>query len=105
MNSKDLTDLIAGSVGTLTGGISMVENIDLVVRIIGLIGTIISVLIVIFNIVLRVIKKVKKAKEDGVITKDELKYIGKEVTNGIGEVADGVNKIIDETKDLKKGDK
>lgn len=82
---------LTGSVISFIGlnySITEVEGvISIVCSVTGLILAIVS-----FTVprVIRLVKKIRKAKEDGIITNDELDEMGQDVT----EIADGLNDII-----------
>lgn len=82
---------LTGSVISFIGlnySITEVESvISIVCSVTGLVLAIVS-----FSVprIIRLVKKIRKAKEDGIITNDELDEMGQDVS----ELADGLNDII-----------
>ena len=86
-NIDELTCGIGGTVLSAVGaGMSVTEPQAIISIIVTVSGFIISVLI---PLIIKLVKKIKKAREDGVVTKEELDDIvetGKEITNETGSL-------------------
>lgn len=86
-NIDELTCGIGGTVLSAVGaGMSVTELQAIISIIVTVSGFIISVLI---PLIIKLIKKIKKAREDGVVTKEELNDIvetGKEIANETGSL-------------------
>lgn len=92
-------------IGALTGSIISfiglnysITELDSIISIIcSVTGLILAVVSFAAPRIIRLVKKIRKAKEDGVITNDELDEMGQDVS----ELADGLNDIINR-KDKEK---
>lgn len=89
-------ELITGVVGTTLGAVGTAVQTNEVLETISLIITIIGAII--SFILVPIISWYKRAKEDNKITKDEIK-------EGVDIISNGINQVIDSTKDNKKDDK
>ena len=92
-------------VGALTGSIISfiglnysITELDSIISIVcSVTGLVLAVVSFTVPRIIRLVKKVRKAKEDGIITNDELDEMGQDVS----ELADGLNDIINR-KDKEK---
>ena len=92
-------------IGSLTGSVisfigfnySITELESIISIVCSVTGLILAVVSFTVPRIIRLIKKVRKAKEDGIITNDELDEMGQDVS----ELADGLNDIINR-KDKEK---
>lgn len=92
-------------IGAMTGSIisfiglnySMTELDSIISIVCSVTGLILAVVSFTVPRIIRLIKKVRKAKEDGIISNDELDEMGQDVS----ELADGLNDIINR-KDKEK---
>ena len=93
------------AIGALTGSLISfiglnysITELDSIISIIcSVTGLILAVVSFTVPRIIRLIKKIRKAKEDGIITNDELDEMGQDVS----ELADGLNDIINR-KDKEK---
>lgn len=87
-------DYIYGIIGTALGSIGISLSINELQAIISIVVTILGFTIsVLIPLVIKLITKIKKAKEDGVITKEEIKDIaetGKEIVKETEKVIDDI---------------
>ena len=95
-NIDELTCGIGGTVLSAVGaGMSVTELQAIISIIVTVSGFIISVLI---PLIIKLVKKIKKAREDGVVTKEELDDIvetGKEIANETGSLIEKVKEESD----------
>ena len=95
-NIDELTCGISGTVLSAVGaGMSVTELQAIISIIVTVSGFIISVLI---PLIIKLVKKIKKAREDGVVTKEELDDIietGKEIANETGSLIEQVKEESD----------
>ena len=92
-------------IGALTGSIISfivlnysITDLDSIISIVcSVTGLILAIVSFTVPRIIRLVKKVRKAKEDGIITNDELDEMGQDVS----ELADGLNDIINR-KDKEK---
>lgn len=95
-NIDELTCGIGGTVLSAVGaGMSVTELQAIISIIVTVSGFIISVLI---PLIIKIVKKVKKAREDGVVTKEELDDIletGKEIVDETGSLIEKVKEESD----------
>lgn len=102
-NIDELTCGIGGTVLSAVGaGMSVTELQAIISIIVTVSGFIISVLI---PLIIKLVKKIKKAKEDGVVTKEELDDIvetGKEIANETGSL---IKQIKEESDKKSEGNK
>ena len=89
---------LTGSVISFIGLNFSITELDSIISIIcSVTGLILAVVSFTVPRIIRLIKKIRKAKEDGIITNDELDEMGQDVS----ELADGLNDIINR-KDKEK---
>ena len=82
---------LTGSVISLIGLNYSITEVESVISIVcSVSGLILAVVSFAVPRIIRLIKKVRKAKEDGIITNDELDEMGQDVS----ELADGLNDIM-----------
>lgn len=95
-NIDELSCGIGGTVLSAVGaGMSVTELQAIISIIVTVSGFIISVLI---PLIIKLVKKIKKAREDGVVTKDELEDIvetGKEIANETGSLIEQIKEESD----------
>ena len=95
-NIDELTCGIGGTVLSAVGaGMSVTELQAIISIIVTVSGFIISVLI---PLIIKLVKKIKKAREDGVVTKEELDDIvetGKEIANETGSLIEQIKEESD----------
>lgn len=95
-------DYIYGIIGTALGSIGVGLSINELQAIISIIVTILGFTIsVLIPLIIKLVMKIKKAKEDGVITKEEIEDIaetGKEIAKETGS-------LIKEVSEKSEGDK
>lgn len=92
-------------IGALTGSIISfiglnysITELDSIISIVcSVTGLILAIISFAVPRIIRLVKKIRKAKEDGIITNDELDEMGQDVS----ELADGLNDIINR-KDKEK---
>lgn len=97
MNSKEITKLSCGTIGTILSAIGINSTQD-VESITSIVCTILGLLITITScIIIPVAKKIINAKKDGKITADEANDI-------IGTLDEGLKKLDDATKKEDKDD-
>ena len=92
-------------IGALTGSIISfiglnysITELDSIISIVcSVTGLILAIISLAVPRIIRLVKKIRKAKEDGIITNDELDEMGQDVS----ELADGLNDIINR-KDKEK---
>ena len=92
-------------IGALTGSIIsfiglnyLITELDSIISIVcSVTGLILAIISFAVPRIIRLVKKIRKAKEDGIITNDELDEMGQDVS----ELADGLNDIINR-KDKEK---
>ena len=89
---------LAGSLISFIGLNYSITELDSIISIVcSVTGLILAVVSFTVPRIIRLIKKIRKAKEDGIITNDELDEMGQDVS----ELADGLNDIINR-KDKEK---
>jgi predicted membrane-bound spermidine synthase len=95
MDDKVMYGIIGTAVGATGAGLSVTELQAIISIIVTITGFVISVLI---PLIMKLVKKIKAAKEDGVITKEEMEDIastGKEIIDETGSL---VNQIKEESE-------
>lgn len=95
MDDKVMYGIIGTAVGATGAGLSVTELQAIISIIVTIAGFVISVLI---PLIIKLVKKIKAAKEDGVITKEEMEDIastGKEIIDETGSL---VNQIKEESE-------
>lgn len=89
---------LTGSVISFIGLNYSITELDSIISIVcSVTGLILAVVSFTVPRIIRLIKKIRKAKEDGIITNDELDEMGQDVS----ELADGLNDLINR-KDKEK---
>ena len=89
---------LTGSVISFIGLNYSITELDSIISIVcSLTGLILAVVSFTVPRIIRLIKKIRKAKEDGIITNEELDEMGQDVS----ELADGLNDLINR-KDKEK---
>lgn len=89
---------LTGSVISFIGLNYSITELDSIISIVcSITGLILAVVSFTVPRIIRLVKKIRKAKEDGIITNDELDEMGQDVS----ELADGLNDIINR-KDKEK---
>lgn len=89
---------LTGSVISFIGLNYSITELDSIISIVcSIAGLIIAVVSFTVPRIIRLVKKIRKAKEDGIITNEELDEMGQDVS----ELADGLNDIINR-KDKEK---
>lgn len=102
MNNLEMTTVLTGTVSasSLLGYFS--GAIDIMWKIVAIIAGIISISCFVANKYSQIKKKIKEAKEDGVITKEEVKDIAKTVIEDVKELSDLVKEETDKVNTPKK---
>ena len=95
MDDKLLYGVVGTAVSATGAGLSVTEIQAIVSIIVTISGFIISVLI---PLIIKLVKKIKAAKEDGVITKEELD----DIASTGKEIIDESSKLIDEVSHKEK---
>lgn len=86
-NEEKLTCGITGTILSAVGSALAIEHIQAIISIIiTVLGFIISVLI---PTILKIYNKIKTAKEDGVITKEEVEDIAKTIKDSVNDIKGG----------------
>lgn len=102
-NIDELTCGVGGTVLSAVGaGMSVTELQAIISIIVTVSGFIISVLV---PLIIKLVKKIKKAREDGVVTKEELDDIvetGKEIANETGSLIEQVKEESDKKSEGEK---
>lgn len=89
---------LTGSVISFIGLNYSITELDSIISIVcSVTGLILAIISFAVPRIIRLVKKIRKAKEDGIITNDELDEMGQDVS----ELADGLNDIINR-KDKEK---
>ena len=89
---------LTGSVISFIGLNYSITELDSIISIVcSVTGLILAIVSFTVPRIIRLVKKIRKAKEDGIITNDELDEMGQDVS----ELADGLNDIINR-KDKEK---
>ena len=100
------TNVICGAVGGLLGITGTALSVNDIQAIVSIVCTILGFLImVLIPRIVDLVNKVKKAKEDGVITKEEMDDIisdGKEIVNQTTDFVEGITKKGEESNDKKQ---
>lgn len=94
-DDKMMLGIIGTAVSATGAGLSVTEIQAIVSIIVTILGFVISVLI---PLIIKIVKKIKAAKEDGVITKEEMEDIastGKEIIDETGSL---INQIKEESE-------
>lgn len=87
-------DVACGITGTALGAVGTGLSVNEIQAIVSICVTVLSFFIgVLIPVIVKIVKKIKKAKEDGVITKEEVKEIKDTVIDGVKEVKDGIENI------------
>ena len=97
-NNRSVIGALTGSIISFIGLNYSITELDSIISIVcSVTGLILAVVSFTVPRIIRLIKKIRKAKEDGIITNDELDEMGQDVN----EFADGLNDIINR-KDKEK---
>lgn len=94
-DDKMMLGIIGTAVSATGAGLSVTEIQAIVSIIVTVLGFVISVLV---PLIIKIVKKIKTAKEDGVITKEEMEDIastGKEIIDETGSL---INQIKEESE-------
>ena len=85
--------IVGGVIGTAISTMGMAISTEQLEQIVSIICSITGVIIVIItSLVVPLIKKIKKAKEDGVVTKEEMEDIKDTIVDGIEDVKGQIEK-------------
>lgn len=87
-NTKEIFSSLATYISGALGLSYTIQDIESISSIICTVLCIISMLI---TLVITIVNKIRKAKEDGVISKEEIEDITGTLKNGIGEIKDKIN--------------
>ena len=100
------TNIVCGAVGGLLGITGTALSVNDVQAIVSIVCTILGFLImVLIPRIVALVDKIKKAKEDGIITKEEMDDIlsdGKEIVDQSTEFVEGITKKGEDTNDKKQ---
>ena len=100
------TNVICGAVGGLLGLTGTALSVNDIQAIVSIVCTILGFLImVLIPRIVDLVNKIKKAKEDGVITKEEMDDIlsdGKEIVDQTTDFVEGITKKGEESDDKKQ---
>lgn len=81
---SSLATYISGALG-LSYTIQDIESIS------SIICTVLCIMSMLITLVITIVNKIRKAKEDGVISKEEIEDITGTLKDGIGEIKDKIN--------------
>jgi predicted membrane-bound spermidine synthase len=94
-DDKIMMGVVGTAVSATGAGLSVTELQAIISIIVTIAGFIISVLI---PLIIKIVKKVKAAKEDGVITKEEVD----DIASSVKEIVDESSKVIEEVSHKEK---
>ena len=87
-NTKDLFSSLIAYVSGILGLSYTIQDIE---SISSIICTVLCIMSMLITLVITIINKIRKAKEDGVISKEEVKDITDTIKDGIGKIKDQVD--------------
>ena len=97
-DNRSVIGALTGSIISFIGLNYSITELDSIISIVcSVTGLILAIVSFAVPRIIRLVKKIRKAKEDGIITNDELDEMGQDVS----ELADGLNDIINR-KDKEK---
>ena len=87
-NTKEIFSSLAAYISGALGLSYTIQDIE---SISSIICTVICIMSMLFTFGITVLNKIKKAKEDGVISKEEVKDITDTIKDGIGKIKDEID--------------
>ena len=87
-NTKDLFSSLIAYVSGILGLSYTIQDIK---NIASIVCTVLCIMSMLFTFGINVLNKIKKAKEDGVISKEEIEDIKDTVKDGIGKIKDQID--------------
>ena len=94
-DEKMMLGIVGTAVSATGAGLSVTELQAIISIVVTILGFVISVLI---PLVIKIVKKIKAAKEDGVITKEEVE----DIASTAKEIVDESSKLIEEVSQKEK---
>ena len=88
---ENTKELFSSLIAYVSGILGLSYTIQYIKNIASIVCTVLCIMSMLFTFGITVLNKIKKAKEDGVISKEEVKDITDTIKDGIGKIKDEID--------------